>query len=641
MTDHLICSNCGTPNTLDDLFCGECGSALGTPVATTEPVVDDTPPAVSPGLPETADWNEPMFPCWNCQAPNEQGRTFCQRCGEELAEGAAPVPPAVASTSAAAGGGGATSTGGGGRSPMAMAGGIIALAFIVIVGIFLILALSGGSGDDPIASPASAEPTLEASLEPSAEPSAEPTVSPAFEPTPEPSAAPTEGPTPELTAEPTVEPTPEPSVTPEPTSTPELEPTPEATEEPTAVPTPEPTPIPTPEPTPVPTPDPTPEPTPVPTPDPTPEPTPQPTPEPTATPEPTPVPTPEPTPEPTAKPEPTPTTSPTPRVLSRRATEKELLERASFLTCERWRESSDQPLQSGARGAIWCGDPGPRVRQLAIYTFPNAADLATFWPERLSRIEPEPPETERACEAGVVGSRTWPNGEIACYVQNRGAKIRWTDDRSGMYGVVDATDADLEALYDWWRRNGRRLGRPVDTSGPSNGTTPRRTIPPTTDEPGRPTSFVCGTSEPIIDPLDRKWKIPQVSFRRSGGIERVIYHLERDGKAAPTDTSVEGNVSAIDDPGPFVDADVDLPTAGDAVVSVLFGPGIRDATGLKHYPPRGMQAIKDLSMHRIGGGYSLSVVGTTGDGCYRLRAPAFEEVRPNAQSAEIYLDIQP
>jgi len=295
----------------------------------------------------------------------------------------------------------------------------------------------------------------------------------------------------------------------------------------------------------------------------------------------------------------------------------------------------------GAKGAIWCGTPVARVRQLAIYTFPDLADLSGFWPDRLSRIEPEPVHTDTACEDGVAGVRPWANGDIACYLQDGVAKVRWTDLRTGLYGLMDATDSDLQQLYSWWRSNGRRLGRDTTTGGGSATPGPRPTIPPATDEPGRGTSFVCEAQAPLIDPLDRRWKISQVSFRRGGGIERVIYHLQRDGTAAPAETSVMVDPMPIDDPNLEADTGVDRPSAGDTALSVYFGPGIRDATGLKHYTPRGVETVKDLSIYRLPSGYSLSSVGVIGEGCYQLRVPAFDDPESGTQTIEVYLDIQP
>jgi hypothetical protein len=109
-------------------------------------------------------------------------------------------------------------------------------------------------------------------------------------------------------------------------------------------------------------------------------------------------------------------------------------------------------------GAIWCGSPAPRVRQAAIYSFPAPLYLTEFWPLRIAEIDEPPFEEEEACVDGRPGRGIWASGDIVCYVEDGVAKIRWTDRRSGLYGLVDATDRNLPQLYAWWRSNGRRLG---------------------------------------------------------------------------------------------------------------------------------------------------------------------------------------
>jgi hypothetical protein len=79
---------------------------------------------------------------------------------------------------------------------------------------------------------------------------------------------------------------------------------------------------------------------------------------------------------------------------------------------------------------------------------------------RLTEIEVLPPVVAEACVDGAPGQGRWGSGSIVCYVEDGIAKIRWTDERSGLYGIVDATDRNLAALHAWWRSNGRRLGVP-------------------------------------------------------------------------------------------------------------------------------------------------------------------------------------
>jgi len=153
-----------------------------------------------------------------------------------------------------------------------------------------------------------------------------------------------------------------------------------------------------------------------------------------------------------------PPATPYPGPTGRNAVERDLIRRASAFECEPWRNTNELAFEQGAMGAIWCGSPARRVAQLAIYSFPSPTELATFWPLRLADIEALPLEVDSPCSDGEPGLGTWASGDIVCYVEDGKAKIRWTDRRSGMYALVDATDRNLRNLYTWWRQNGRRLG---------------------------------------------------------------------------------------------------------------------------------------------------------------------------------------
>ena len=126
-----------------------------------------------------------------------------------------------------------------------LAGGVIAVVSLVLVGSLAVVLLAGGR----------TPPAADASTAPS--PSAAAAAAPSTEPTEVSTSS--VSPTPAVTPSPTLEATPEP--TPQPTPEPTPEPTDRPTPEPTARPTPDPTPEPTPKPTKAPTPDPKPEPT--------------------------------------------------------------------------------------------------------------------------------------------------------------------------------------------------------------------------------------------------------------------------------------------------------------------------------------------------------------------------------------------
>ncbi|MFV2064472.1 MAG: zinc ribbon domain-containing protein [Chloroflexota bacterium] len=532
MSNQLVCSTCGAGNVVGDAFCGECGGPL--------PSEQDAADASSSGPDETAavpNVSDPtMVPCWNCKTLNATGRTFCQRCGQELkdaavadvsstttgsvtrsAPGTAAAPPTQAQRK---------------RSPLILAGSIAAIAFLALAGVFLAVTLSGQLGDDaPLSGQASGTPTAEAT-------------SPA-------------------TTEPTVAPTAEP------TRVPPLPATPRATPEPT----------------------------------------------------------------------PRPTRRPTPVSGSRRAAEADLLARAFFLECTRWRQE-DQPFAFGAQAAIRCVNPGSGVGQLAMFTFPTQGELNAYWIEKMDSIGLPLTETSLACVDSAASAPVWGPGDLACYSRGGEAQIRWTDDRTGMYALLDATDGDIDALYRWWRSKGRRLGRPLDETPGRPDTGPRLTIPPTVGDPGSPTAISCDPSEDIEDAWGRTWRVTQVSFFNRNGYERVILHLERTGFASGSATTSVGVRRIANADLPFELPAAPAPGSGRWTIDVDLSTGIRDATGLRAYAPSGMSAVKELSMLR-GSSPHEALVSVSGSGCYQVRVPVFEpSASGDEQKGEIYLDIE-
>jgi len=118
----IICTGCGHANGEQDAFCGSCGGFLewdGEAVTTTHddhsvrvaarvaPAADDEPvdapdvgraPEVelerpAPVRPDPVDLGPADVYCGACGAGNATGRSFCRRCGAELADAVASVRP--------------------------------------------------------------------------------------------------------------------------------------------------------------------------------------------------------------------------------------------------------------------------------------------------------------------------------------------------------------------------------------------------------------------------------------------------------------------------------------------------------------------------------------------------------------------
>ena len=120
--------------------------------------------------------------------------------------------------------------------------------------------------------------------------------------------------------------------------------------------------------------------------------------------------------------------------------------------CGPWREP-DEPFLFGSTGAIRCDEPEVEVSQLALFGFPDAASLDRFWQWRIDDLGIGSAVTGIECGAGATGIGDWEHGSIVCYEDpsTGAAKIRWVDRRGLLYGVVDATAADIEPAFRIWQ----------------------------------------------------------------------------------------------------------------------------------------------------------------------------------------------
>lgn len=127
----------------------------------------------------------------------------------------------------------------------------------------------------------------------------------------------------------------------------------------------------------------------------------------------------------------------------------------SVYGCSRFAEQgANDPFSYGAIAAIGCDRPAGGVRQLALFRFPDSASMDEYWAWRVGQIEPAPPVRPNACANGAPGTRTWDGGAVVCYISpvDGRAKLRWTDERTATYGVIDGRNDDLQRLFERWQR---------------------------------------------------------------------------------------------------------------------------------------------------------------------------------------------
>lgn len=155
-----------------------------------------------------------------------------------------------------------------------------------------------------------------------------------------------------------------------------------------------------------------------------------------------------------------PAPEPTPRP-SRRALERELGAAIEGASWEPYRRSPAgarfDPFESGALGAVIFDELETEldrsVDYVVLFRFPNADQLDGYWQWRAYDAEPAAPMRPMACAAGRAGRDSWLHGEYLCYVSDSGtALLRWTDERTGTYGVMNAVAGRkrLGALFRSW-----------------------------------------------------------------------------------------------------------------------------------------------------------------------------------------------
>lgn len=193
---------------------------------------------------------------------------------------------------------------------------------------------------------------------------------------------------------------------------------------------------------------------------------------------------PPPSPEPTAAAAPAPTSSPmlepTP-ALSKRAMETQLAESMGWATGAPYRKSpagaAFDPFEAGARAGVIFDDLERELHRtidyIVLFRFPDAHSLDDYWTERADAAALVAPSRAEPCRDGRPGRGAWSDGEYLCYVSDQGtALLRWTDERTGTYGVMNAITgrANLKTLHTQWQT---ALRGPDTSEEPSAPASPR------------------------------------------------------------------------------------------------------------------------------------------------------------------------
>jgi hypothetical protein len=136
------------------------------------------------------------------------------------------------------------------------------------------------------------------------------------------------------------------------------------------------------------------------------------------------------------------------------------------LPCAIWRRISGDDDAAGAIEGVECADDLPGIARYALYRFADVSTLARRFTEHAAAARPALGVSEDACEPAQSGARPWDHGWLACWLPEGAphAEIRWTDERTRTYGVLESTDERFTPLYERWAEDQRSTDsdRPTD-----------------------------------------------------------------------------------------------------------------------------------------------------------------------------------
>ena len=115
--------------------------------------------------------------------------------------------------------------------------------------------------------------------------------------------------------------------------------------------------------------------------------------------------------------------------------------------------AGNDPFAAGAVAATSCDGIGGGVQEYAAFQFLDGRKLAGYYLDRIDGAGVSP--DSGSCPSDHVET-AWAYGRVACWVSRTGSKlahVRWTDERTDVYGVLDASGRDLRSLYRWWLAN--------------------------------------------------------------------------------------------------------------------------------------------------------------------------------------------
>jgi hypothetical protein len=148
--------------------------------------------------------------------------------------------------------------------------------------------------------------------------------------------------------------------------------------------------------------------------------------------------------------------------------------------------------------------------------------------------------------------------------------------------------------------------------------------------------WVCDDGVRLADPSGRRWTVERISFRAMGGYERIVLHLDQDGSASSAATALGASIASSSTQGSSRSRARAAVRRG---VGIELSGGIRAGLELRGYRPQGLRAIRDVSIQRDGPA-SRVFISVSSDGCFRMRAPAWQRGRSAGAAAELIVDVR-
>jgi hypothetical protein len=119
--------------------------------------------------------------------------------------------------------------------------------------------------------------------------------------------------------------------------------------------------------------------------------------------------------------------------------EATLLKRMRQFDCATLSPSDDRStFTAGALAGVECEHPRRGVREMKLFTFPDAGRLRAYHRERVGDVRPGLDATPKACRLGQRGVRHWTHGQVACWTPSgrQRSVLHWTDERTNTYGIL-------------------------------------------------------------------------------------------------------------------------------------------------------------------------------------------------------------